>query len=152
MPQRALDPIKKYEGFRSGPYLCPAGVPTIGYGTTFYPDGKRVTLQDPPLSQADAEKILRNTVDKSFVSVLEKTIPYWNEMSDGQQSALISFAYNLGAHFYGDTDNFGSITRDLRDKNWDNVPTTLLKYRNPGSSFEEGLRKRRTEEGRVWKS
>jgi GH24 family phage-related lysozyme (muramidase) len=49
-------------------------------------------------------------------------------------------------------DNFGSITRDLRDKNWANVPTTLLKYRNPGSTFEEGLRKRRTEEGEVWNS
>ena len=152
VPQQALDLIKKYEGFRSGPYICPAGVPTIGYGNTYYPSGQRVTLKDPPITQADAEDMLRKTVDKDFVSVLEKKIPYWSEMSDGQRSALISFAYNLGANFYGDTDHFTSITRDLRDKNWANVPTTLLKYCNPGSSFEEGLRRRRTEEGQVWQS
>lgn len=152
IPQEALDLVKKYEGFRSGPYVCPAGVPTIGYGNTFYPaTGKKVTMSDPPISKDMAEELLKQAIEKSFLPTLEK-IPYWNEMSDGQRSALISFAYNLGANFYGDTDNFGSITRDLKEKNWANVPTTLLKYRNPGSSFEEGLRKRRTEEGVIWKS
>ena len=153
VPQQAIDLIKKYEGFRSSAYICPAGVPTIGYGNTFYPNGNKVTMQDPPVSQSQAETYLETTVDKSFVSVLEKTIPYWGEMSDGQKSALISFAYNLGAHFYGDNDNFGSITRALSSKaSWSQVPEMLLKYRNPGSAFEEGLRKRRTEEGAVWKS
>jgi GH24 family phage-related lysozyme (muramidase) len=153
VPQEALDLIKKYEGFRSGPYICPAGVATIGYGNTFYPNGKKVTMTDAPISPDAAEILLKDTVDKSFVSVLEKDIPYWGEMSDGQKSALISFAYNLGAHFYGDTDNFGSITRALSSKaNWPQVPEMLLKYRNPGSPFEEGLRKRRTEEGEVWES
>jgi lysozyme len=108
-------------------------------------------MTDAPVSPDAAELLLKECVEKDFVPKLEK-IPYWGEMSDGQRSALISFAYNLGANFYGDMDNFGSITRDLRDKNWANVPTTLLKYRNPGSSFEEGLRKRRTEEGEVWES
>lgn len=151
VPQAALELIKKYEGFRSGPYICPAGVPTIGYGTTYYPKtGSKVTLADPPITSADAELLLKQAVEKDFLPPLEK-IPYWNEMSDGQKSALISFAYNLRAHFYG-SDGFNSITRDLREKNWDNVPTTLLKYRNPGSSFEEGLRRRRSEEGEVWKS
>jgi lysozyme len=152
VPQQALDLIKKYEGFRSGPYICPAGVPTIGYGNTYYPrTGAKVKMTDAPVSPDSAELMLKETVEKDFVPQLEK-IPHWDEMSDGQKSALISFAYNLGANFYGDMDNFGSITRDLRDKNWDNVPTTLLKYRNPGSAFEEGLRKRRTEEGAIWKS
>ena len=152
VPDQAINLIKKYEGFRAGPYICPAGVPTIGYGNTYYPSGQKVTMKDPPITEADARAMLKTTVERDFVSVLEKTIPYWNEMSDGQHSALISFAYNLGAYFYGDTSNFGSISRDLKDKNWANVPTTLLKYRNPGSSFEEGLRRRRTEEGEVWTS
>jgi lysozyme len=152
VPQEALDLIKKYEGFRSGPYICPAGVPTIGYGNTYYPrTGTKVKMTDAPVSPDAAELMLKETVEKDFLPQLEK-IPYWNEMSDGQKSALISFGYNLGANFYGDTENFGSITRDLKNKDWANVPTTLLKYRNPGSSFEEGLRKRRTEEGEVWQS
>ncbi len=152
VPQQALDLIKKYEGFRSGPYICPAGVATIGYGNTYYPrTGAKVKMTDAPVTPEGAELMLKECVEKDFVPQLEK-IPYWGEMSDGQKSALISFAYNLGANFYGDTDNFGSITRDLKDKNWVNVPITLLKYRNPGSAFEEGLRKRRTEEGATWKS
>jgi len=152
VPQAAIDLIKKYEGFSADPYICPAGVATIGYGNTFYPDGKRVSMGDAPITTADAEHMLKVVVDKDFVSVLEKNIPHWGEMSDGQKSALISFAYNLGANFYGDTDNFGSITRDLKNKDWANVPATLLKYRNPGSAFEEGLKRRRTEEGKVWQS
>jgi len=37
-----LDLIKKFEGFSSKPYLCPAGIPTIGYGNTYYEDGTKV--------------------------------------------------------------------------------------------------------------
>lgn len=151
VPAEAIRLIKKYEGFRSGPYLCPAGTPTIGYGNTYYPNGQKVTMKDPPISEADASKMLNNVVEKDFVSVLEKTIPYWDEMSDNQRSALISFAYNLGAHFYG-ASGFNTISRVLREKKWDEVPAALLLYRNPGSAFEEGLRRRRTEEGEVWQS
>ena len=152
VPQQALDLIMKYEGFRAGPYMCPAGVPTIGYGNTFYPNGQKVTMKDAPITAADAVSMLKDVVDKSFVSVLEKKIPHWNEMSDGQRSALISFAYNLGANFYGDMANFTTITNVLKYKDWPDVPDALLLYRNPGSSFEEGLKRRRTEEGKVWQS
>ena len=40
---------KRFEGFSSAPYTCPAGVATIGYGNTFYEDGSKVTLQDKPI-------------------------------------------------------------------------------------------------------
>ena len=36
--------IKKFEGFRAKPYRCPAGVATIGYGSTYYADGKPVKV------------------------------------------------------------------------------------------------------------
>ena len=32
---------REFEGFRAAPYLCPAGVPTVGYGATYYADGRR---------------------------------------------------------------------------------------------------------------
>ena len=38
--------------------------------------------------------------EKDFWNVLKTTVPYWEEMSNGQRGALLSFAYNLGAHFY----------------------------------------------------
>ena len=51
--------IKKYEGFSSStPYLCPAKVPTIGYGATYYPNGKVVTLKDTPITEKQADEML----------------------------------------------------------------------------------------------
>ncbi len=45
---KGLDLIKAFEGFRAKAYKCPANVPTIGYGTTSYPDGK--TREHPSFS------------------------------------------------------------------------------------------------------
>jgi lysozyme len=39
--------IRKYEGCFLRPYLCPAGVPTVFFGATFYKDGRKVQLTDP---------------------------------------------------------------------------------------------------------
>ena len=49
MLQIAAELCKQFEGFRAKPYLCPAGIPTIGYGSTYYADGRKVTLQDEPI-------------------------------------------------------------------------------------------------------
>ena len=49
---------RRFEGLYLQPYLCPAGVPTIGYGATFYEDGRRVTLKAPPITKERAEQLL----------------------------------------------------------------------------------------------
>ena len=49
---------RRFEGLYLTPYLCPAGVPTIGYGATYYEDGTRVTLHDPKITRARAEALL----------------------------------------------------------------------------------------------
>jgi len=148
--QIAADIIKDFEGFRSAPYLCPAGVWTIGYGSTFYPDGKAVSPQDPSITQQQAQKLLEYTLSDSFVPVLQSTIPTWGPMNDNQRAAIISFAYNLGAHFYG-ADGFNTITHCLSAQQyWPGVPDALMLYVNPGSSFEAGLRRRRSAEGQLW--
>jgi len=54
----AADLCKHFEGFSSKPYMCPANVATIGYGSTYYADGRKVTLQDPPMSEPEAYKLL----------------------------------------------------------------------------------------------
>jgi len=53
--QGGIDLIKKFEGLKLKPYLCSAGVPTIGYGNTFYETGKKVTLNDPAITEKRAE-------------------------------------------------------------------------------------------------
>ena len=74
-------------------------------------------------------------------------------MNQNQQGALYSFAYNLGANFYGGA-NFQSITRvcdtvsKWKDQNW--ITEQFEKYRNPGSPAEEGLRRRRRAEAELF--
>ena len=70
-------------------------------------------------------------------------------MNDNQRGALLSFAYNLGAGFYG-SGSFNTITNNLKQKNWKVIPETLKLYRNPGSSVEAGLLRRRVAEGKLW--
>lgn len=85
--------IKHYEGFKAQPYLCPANVVTIGYGTTVYENGKKVRLNDPAITEADAVKLLMNDVEV-FASQVNKLVrvPIPQNLFD----ALVSFCYNLG--------------------------------------------------------
>lgn len=149
VPPQCLDIIAEFEGFRASPYLCPAGVPTVGYGCTFYPDGRKVALSDPPLTHQEAKDMLAVLVEKEFWAVLQNTIPDWEHMNDNQRSALTSFAFNLGAHFYG-SPGFATVSACLKDHAWDEIPAAFMLYVNPGSSFEAGLRRRREAEGRLW--
>ena len=81
----------------------------------------------------------------------ENTIPNWEEMTNGQRGALLSFAYNLGAHFYG-SPGFNTISACLTDRAWDEVPAAFRLYVNPGSAVEAGLRRRREAEIELWNS
>lgn len=122
---------------------------TIGWGSTRDFNGKPFKLSDK-ISQKVADDLLINQIEKEFIPSLQK-IPYWNEMNENQQGALLSFAYNLGAGFYG-SSNFNTITRVLREKKWNEVPKALELYRNPGTKVEAGLLRRRKAEGKLWVS
>ena len=61
---KGLDIIKKHEAFRANPYLCPAGVATIGYGATYYPNGVSVTLNDPKITKLKATEYLKLMVQR----------------------------------------------------------------------------------------
>jgi GH24 family phage-related lysozyme (muramidase) len=143
----AIKLIQEFEGCHLDAYLCPAGVPTIGWGNTRYGDGRPVKIGDK-ITRVEADLLLRQEVDR-IVAKLSATVPHWKIMSDNQQGALVSFAFNLGAGFYG-AKGFETITARLRNKDWTRVPEAMLLYRNPGSSFEAGLKRRREAEGRLW--
>jgi lysozyme len=102
------------------------------------------------ITQQQADQYLMYDVEYRFLPALQK-IPYWSEMNDNQRGALLSFAYNLGANFYG-SGNFNTITRILKDQKWNDVPKVLEMYRNPGSNVEAGLLRRRKAEGKLWMS
>jgi GH24 family phage-related lysozyme (muramidase) len=143
----ALKLIKEFEGCHLDAYKCPAGVWTIGWGNTRYGDGRTVKQGDK-INAIEADMLLRQEVDR-IAAKLRDTVPFWKEMADHQKCALISFAYNLGSGFYG-APGFETISKRLREKDWPAVPAALLLYRNPGSSFEAGLKRRREAEGRLW--
>ena len=146
----AVKLIKEFEGCHLEAYADPLhgwGVPTIGFGTTRYPDGRAVKRGDK-INVIEAEDLLEDEIAK-IANHLSTVIPHWSGMLVTQQSALISFAYNLGANFYGKA-GFETITAKLRDKAWANVPAALKLYRNPGTSAEAGLLRRRTAEAALW--
>jgi|694.fasta_scaffold76303_3 GH24 family phage-related lysozyme (muramidase) len=131
------DPLTKAE-----PY-------TIGWGTTVYPDGRRVKLGDS-ITKEDADKFFVTTLQQKYWEPISSKIPHWDELSDPMRSALCSFAYNLGADFYG-ASGFDTISTCLREKRWGDVPDALMLYVNPGSNVEKGLRRRRDAEGDLWR-
>lgn len=146
----ALKLIKDFEGCHLEAYADPLhgwSLPTIGYGTTRYPDGRKVERGDK-ITVIEAEQLLQLEVER-IADKLNSTIPHWRDMSAEQKSALISFAYNLGAGFYGST-GFETISRRLKDREWSKIPDALVLYRNPGTNVEAGLRRRREAEGRLW--
>jgi len=85
--------LKREEGLRLKPYLCSAGVPTIGVGATTYPDGTPVRLSDPPITEKMAMQMLAVEADRYMQSALEvcKVWPTVNQLC-----AMASLAYNIG--------------------------------------------------------
>jgi len=151
VPMMGIKLIKEFEGCHLKAYPDPltGGLPiTIGWGSTRKKDGSHFKMGDT-LTQAEADALLIEQCKNEFLPALRK-VPHWNEMSDGKRGALLSFAYNLGAGFYGGA-NFNTITKRLKNKEWDLVPDALYLYRNPGSNVEAGLARRRKAEGEAWK-
>ncbi len=147
-----MELIKEFEGCNLSAYPDPhtGGLPiTIGWGSTRDRRGEHFHLGDK-ITQEEADALLEFDISNRFLPSLQK-IPYWSEMNDNQRGALLSFAYNLGAGFYN-SSGFNTISRNLREKNWKEIPDTLKLYRNPGSSVEPGLLRRRVAEGRLWNS
>ncbi len=122
---------------------------TVGWGSTRKRDGSPFKMGER-ITQQEADDLFDYQIQNEFLLQLKK-IPYWEEMNDNQRSALLSFAYNNGAYFYGGV-GFDTISRNLREKNWSAIPKTLEMYRDPGTNVEAGLLRRRRREGALWLS
>ncbi len=146
IPMCGVELIKKFEGCYLDAYKDPlsGGLPiTIGWGTTRKRDGSPWYMGER-ISQQQADELLIYQLETSYLPDLMK-IPCWGELNPHQQGALLSFGYNLGSKFYG-LSNFESMTRVLKNKDWANIRETFIKYRNPGSNVEQGLKRRREAE------
>jgi GH24 family phage-related lysozyme (muramidase) len=83
--------VAEFEGCHLEPYLCAAGVPTIGYGRA----GNDITLGTKRISQAQADQWLAEDLQK-FADGIHRLLPASQLWGANQQAALISWAFNVG--------------------------------------------------------
>jgi lysozyme len=107
-----LDLIKSFEGLYLKPYLCPANVPTIGYGNTFYENGKKVTLKDPAITEARAIELLMFEL-----AMYEQKVDSFcvDTITQNQFDALVSFCYNAGPNALKSSTLLKKVNKDPND-------------------------------------
>lgn len=86
--------IEQWEGLRLQAYICPAGIWTIGIGSTVMPDGRPVRRGD--VLSADAARRLFRSQLLAFSSGLAGLLASWHSLTPSQQAALVSWAFNVG--------------------------------------------------------
>jgi lysozyme len=131
---------RRFEGFYARPYLCPAGVPTIGYGATYYENGQRVTLTDAPITRERAEALLSWMVRTRYLPAVIKLCPGCD--SPERLAAIIDFAFNLGASQL----KASTLRRRVNNGNWTEAKSELLKWVKGGGRVLKGLVMRRQAE------
>ena len=142
---KGLDLIKRWEGFEMHAYICPAGVPTIGYGATYYPSTRNaVKLTDKPISESYATLLLEDMVVhyengvKRYVSV---------ELTSNQFSALVSFAYNVGLGALKSSTLLKRVNANPCDED---IKRQFMRWNKGGGRVLKGLTKRRQSESDLY--
>ena len=151
MWQQAASLIREYEGFEAEAYPDPGTGDkpwTIGYGFTFWLRGADVKPGDT-ITRDLANGMLDTLIETDVVPALARSIPGWKSLPVAKQNALVSFSWNVGWGFYG-AAGFETISKCLRESNYDGVPAALMLYTNPGTPAEPGLRRRREAEAKLW--
>ncbi len=132
---------KQFEGFRSAPYLCPAGIPTIGYGSTYYGDGRKVTLQDPHIDEAAASALLLHELQHTYLPGVLRNCP--GLLAEEKRcNAIVDFCYNLGVGRL----QTSTLKRKINAQDWDGAKEQLMLWTRGGGRVLPGLVKRRTAE------
>ena len=141
---KGLELIKSFEGFYSKPYLDPIGIPTIGYGATYYPNKKKVTMKDKPLTEKEASDLLKEmmTTYENDVKRLVK-----RELNQNQFDALVSFTYNLGSTNLGKSTLLKKVNANPCDKT---IKDEFLKWNKAGGKVLNGLTRRRNAEAELY--
>jgi lysozyme len=142
--KNCIDLIKTFEGFSDRAYLCPASKWTIGYGATFYPNGKLVTAKDPQITREKAIEMLTLMVGK-FADQVAKLIKV--EISQNQFDALVSLSYNIGIGNFRNS----TLLRKLNLKENNAVLSAEInKWNRANGHIMAGLTRRRKAEAELF--
>lgn len=139
---KGLDHIKKWEGWRSCVYLDVAGVPTIGYGFTWYPDTlQRVTVSDPCITKKQGDSMLRSVLSRFEQGVNEAVT---TDISQELYDSLVSIAYNIGLGAFRSSTLLRIVNQDPNDL--DAIAAQFARWNKAGGKINKGLKKRRNSE------
>ena len=137
----AAELCRKYEGYRSKPYLCPANVATIGYGSTYYADGRKVTLQDPPMDEPTARALLLVELEHTYLPGVLRNCPIL-ATDERKCNSIVDFAYNCGVGRL----QTSTLKRKINASDWDGAKEQLMLWTKGGGRVLPGLLKRRISE------
>lgn len=141
---KGLELIKSFEGFYSKPYLDPIGIPTIGYGATYYPNKKKVTMKDKPLTEKEASDLLKEMM-VTYENDVKRLVK--RELNQNQFDALVSFTYNLGSANLGKSTLLKKVNANPCDKT---IKDEFLKWNKAGGKVLNGLTRRRNAEAELY--
>lgn len=149
--ENGLKLIQEFESFVNAPYLDSARVWTIGYGSTYYPNGKPVTGRDKPITREYAETIQRHVISKDFEPVINELLA--KEIASGfitqnMFDAIISLTYNIGVNGF----KRSSVLRLLKQGDKQNAADAFLLWNMAGGKVLRGLVKRREKERQLFLS
>lgn len=136
--------IADFEGLSLNPYLCPAKIPTIGYGNTYYPDGRRVSMTDKKITEKEAFEILKVVADK-FAKNVSKHLK--KELTQNQFNSLVSFSYNVGLGNFTESTLLAKINKDPNDIT---ISKEFMRWTKAGGKTLKGLVKRRNYESSIY--
>lgn len=130
---KGIELIKSFEGCKLVGYLCPAGVPTIGYGHTGTVNSRPVKV-GMKITQATANKLLAKDLKKYEKEVCRYPQYKW---SQNEFDAMVSFCYNIGS--INQLTDFGSRTKEV-------IAQKMLLYDKAKGKELAGLTRRRKAE------
>jgi lysozyme len=136
--------LHKYEGLVLDAYLCPAKVPTIGYGNTFYEDGSKVKMGDK-ITKERAIELFENVLENNFASQIKRLIK--SRVTNNQFSALVSFAYNVGV---GNLKRSTLLKLVNSNPNDPAIRNQFMRWNRAGGKVSLGLTRRRESEADLY--
>ena len=136
---KGLELIKEFEGFSANAYLCPAKIPTIGYGNTFWEDGRKVRIGEQ-ISKSKALELLEFVANKDFA---DKIFPFIEvSISQNQFDAMVSLAYNIGVGAFSNS----TLLKRVNVKDFLGAGNEFLKWDKSNGKPLLGLTRRQQRE------
>ena len=138
--KRALPVVVRFEGLRLRPYMCSAGVWTVGLGSTRYLDGQPVRATDPPVTREHAYALAVEQLRRDYLPAVLRLCPGID--SYDRLAGVLSFAYNCGVGAL----QASTLRRRINAGDWLGAQAEMRKWVRGGGRILPGLVTRRAVE------